>query len=118
MNNRFLMRFWLIEEKKMVYQPNPEIMVGYPDVAWYCKTLGDKSIQMQCTGRKDKNGILVYEGDILSLDGECFLVKWDEIDDRCVHGHGFNFKSGETFNDMDGGDVVGNIYENPDILTN
>lgn len=61
----------------------------------------------QYTGLKDKNGIEIYEGDILK--GGIYLsyeVKWDYED--C----GWNISSGVQHHY----EVIGNIYENQELL--
>lgn len=71
-------------------------------------------IRMQCTGLKDKNGKLIYEGDIGKDDHEalhqvkwcynCFLLK------PC-------FKNGYTLGIVDDEiEIIGNIYENPELI--
>jgi hypothetical protein len=66
---------------------------------------------MQYTGIEDANGIEIYEGDILQDDdGYIDLVKY--------HEEGY-YHAG----DWDGSDfkyckVIGNIYENPELLEN
>jgi uncharacterized phage protein (TIGR01671 family) len=77
----------------------------------------------QYTGLRDKNGIPIYEGDILSIparkdksNGKLYKVEWHRVHAR------FNFanKNGE-FGEINIGkikraEVIGNIHENPELL--
>ena len=67
---------------------------------------------MQYTGLKDKNGREIYEGDILqSKSGIVGPVVWDDLS-AC-----FGWMHPELIAiDMDEGEVIGNIYENPELL--
>jgi len=79
---------------------------------------------MQWTGLKDANGTDIYEGDILSLtlDGKptCFIeyesgafhFKWIDPIFRIVR----NRISEPIFRNIHLFPIIGNIYENPDLL--
>lgn len=77
---------------------------------------------MQFTGLLDKNGKEVYEGDIVSIFKGCpSIVKFGVQDiGNDFQGVGFytEEKNGSIFNIFGGGDieVIGNIYENPELL--
>lgn len=72
-------------------------------------------ILMQYTGLKDKNGIEIFEGDILAVNNEpLYKVEWAN------HMSMFDLVkldgSGSSTDDMWLCEVIGNIYENPDLL--
>jgi len=78
---------------------------------------------MQYTGLKDKNGKEIYEGDILSYGmwsddkGSCiYKVYWNEEDalfDTLDLRHNQEMTHVETF----GAEIIGNIYENPELVS-
>jgi hypothetical protein len=81
--------------------------------------------QQQFTGLHDKNGKEIYEGDILatSNDGSDGCDEWDsEIMgvvewDECSAGFvGVPERSEESIYDSRYVTVIGNIYENPELL--
>jgi hypothetical protein len=87
----------------------------------------DKFIPLQCTGLKDKNGKEIYEGDLVRqkqkfADGyQIFLIAWGHIGwfpelkarklEKMMHKI-----EGENDADWEQFEVIGNIYENPELL--
>lgn len=71
---------------------------------------------MQFTGLKDKNGKEIYEGDIFQdeEDGSCEFVEWDN--DFGGWSTQAWYSVGEFTQAIDHLEVIGNIYENPELL--
>ena len=95
----------------------------------------DDAVIMQCTGKKDKNGKLIYEGDLLKPlgeDDERVEVVWNEekarfglmiqwIDYCYWNGLYEETKTGRDYYELDDYyaedfEVIGNVYENPELL--
>ncbi len=66
------------------------------------------------TGLHDKNGTEIYEGDILKTSTGNEQVLWDSKDGLW----GFDDRHPLYFADINQREVIGNIYENPELLGN
>lgn len=119
MNNRFRFRAWNKEEKEMYYdaQDTYDYMTGNPVIfaeSFSCLLTNDEEWEVeQCTGLKDKNGNLIYEGDRI-FDGDYFWqVKWDNYNAQWILSDPEGY---ETLTEPDAKylEIIGNIHEQKD----
>ncbi|OIR59783.1 hypothetical protein BLL41_18220 [Bacillus sp. FMQ74] len=117
-------RSWIKDKKEMLY----EFTLTQPTVS-HCKS----NILMQYTGLKDKKGKEIYEEDIIQTS----YMKMRGCAYRCVFSAEFGgylfdpFVIGDKdapllgieefaqqWEEVKHGEVIGNIYENPKLLSN
>jgi len=69
--------------------------------------------RMQYTGLKDKNGIEIYEGDIVNFNGKIIAIEYNTAEGLFWGGDN---SQRYIFQYCDMLEVIGNIYENSELL--
>lgn len=127
MQDRFKFRFWHKPTNKMLD------CYGFNEHCTFANTLDGIGTEynpcatkdcelMQCTGLKDKNGKLIYEGDYIKnlKTNTIYKVFWEDkatcfmLKSTRFGGVVSTYMMFEEYpNDLE---VIGNIYENPELL--
>ena len=103
-------RAWDKKNKIMI---DPEMLEG---LFGNMKSDDGQTILMQYTGLKDKNGVEIYEDDVVKYKFTNTLiipVTWHQWEEEMSTGVGFYFP---WFFEKDDIEVLGNIYQNPELL--
>jgi len=121
MNKEIKFRVWdKYDGGRMIYNPKIAGMMGDISLGIDDIIFGSTFIFMQFTGLKDKNGKEIYEGDILNHDRDSFangvnvIVEWNDGGFYCGYAQHIPVTAILEKN----AEVVGNIYENKELLTN
>ena len=107
------------EKGEDTLQDGGKTWVIAPDNGRYCTN--DEFELMQYTGLKDKNGVEIYEGDIVRNEyNEVKVVEFSVSESSFTIGHGeYGFDVWAGFRLSTHGKefkVIGNIHENPELL--
>ena len=115
-----------VEKKYFIFEPDLISADGTARAYAYGESGADEYYDTvtlnQCTGLKDKNGKLIYEGDIVrfySLYGHAtFEIKWNEefATFGCEDNETDFSELGRLYDEAAFVEVFGNIYENKEIL--
>ena len=99
-----------------------EIIAEYPNGDWAVREIDDEDIDLiQCTGLKDKNGTLIYIGDVVKDDttnsiykvGEKKCAIYLENDEYIGYFHELSMAFAEKRLE-----VIGNIYDDSHLIEN
>ena len=135
MNDRFIKKLWhtnrkiFLEEFSILQTIHSDGTVEHTYFEYNPKTqelerLSSCQIrEIDCTGLHDKNGKLIYEGDIVNVSCGNFIIKYCDscksfqcfYKDDCFACEG-DYHWFELLDDLENLEVIGNIYENADLL--
>lgn len=121
-------RFW-DTRKRVMYVNCPDLAVG-PDghvsrliyrgdcVGWEGTYYSEHIIPLQYTGLNDKSGKEIYEGDIIRehINTDEYLLAETVFSRGCFMGKEPRCDPEYPIYDFSDGEVIGNIYENPELL--
>lgn len=113
MQDRFRYRVWDKTQNKWLHF-DFSTYPTYQDRIW--QALADGETFYQCTGLKDKNGKLIYEGDVISENWHKYVLEWGRGDFQLrdfAKGSVYTFPAGICIEKCE---IIGNIYENKELL--
>ena len=85
----------------------------------------DKDTICQCTGLNDKNGKLIWENDVVKQFPDCnelgnslyffYQIRWNN-EYSAFEGYEIYTKETVLFPDLEDIEVIGNIFDNPELM--
>lgn len=123
-NDRFKFRVWNKRENCYICPPNPQpLLQGNGLLAYFtestAKAMDFYDIEF-CTGLKDQNGKLIYEGDLIKepANSHNLKVMWEngawQTEEYRKNGHRELLL--DCLVNCYGVEIVGNIHETPELL--
>ena len=121
-------RAWTEEGKAMYYDVYPfkddTLLLSYDGIA-FDEVPASDFILMQSTGLLDKNGNKIFDGDIVKYKDGCYTYTEEVAYNKNFAGFGVRDANADVILtfwllaenvDLSSLEVVGNIYENPELL--
>ena len=121
MQDRFKYRVWNKTRKCFIESPEPTPLLQADGLLAYFSNNPDAMenyVIQFCTGLRDKNGTLIYEGDILADAKHKYVVEWSLSDGYFIRKPWicelfcYRIDKETTRNTK----IIGNIYENAALL--
>lgn len=129
MNRIIKFRAW-DKEKRMMFEPSS---ISWKNgVLWVCDAHGENKLEyeliapnsqlMQFTGLLDRNGVLIYEGDIVKVRRDTrYSQEVVEFDGGAFYAgmhHGSSTKKRIKLLIPKMVEIIGNVFENPELISN
>jgi hypothetical protein len=108
MQNLDRFKFRVFEKDSGIFYPDQDSLYGYLSGKY------PDSIVMQCTGLKDKNGKLIFDGDVVEIEDMRCKISWEDYG-FFVSRNGIMLRY-ELSTCHDTMEILGNVYENPELL--
>ena len=122
-------RAWVTGTENIMYQPH-EVWISHGEV-WLSNAKGlpekkvaaDKVLLSRATGCKDQNGVEIFEGDVVrqvrtqpTIENETITGVVTMLEGAWLIVNDNEQLASDLWSETDENEILGNIYENPELL--